>query len=152
MLQCRMMRGEFCDREAGATIAEPTLENETSNKSRRARRRPLESRRAFAITIHLLGSERSIASFDHLPMVRWISHRIVEEITAQRVNTRPFVHDNRFVDYAIAPVTASAIEKTKLIIRIPAATANPSVHIKRAPRYTITVSNLSLVLSANLIN
>src|SRR5438105_168638 len=152
MLQCRMMRGKFCDREAGASIAEPALENETSNKSRRTRRRPQESRRAFAITIHLLGSERGVASFDHLPMVRWISHRIVEEITAQRANARPFVHDDRFVNNSIAPVTASAIEKTKLIIRIPAAAANPSVHIKRAPRDTITVSKLSLVLSANLIN
>jgi len=85
-------------------------------------------------------------------MMRWISHRIVKEITAQRVDARPFVHDNRFVDNAIAPVTASAIEKTKLIIRIPAAAANPSVHIKRAPCDTITVSELSLVLSADLIN
>ena len=76
----------------------------------------------------------------------------MEEVAAQLLNSGTVVHDNRLVNDAIAPVSASAIEETKLIIRIPAAAANPSVQIERPPRDTIAIGKLRLVLPANLIN
>src|SRR5947207_5861975 len=105
-----MMRSKSGDRQAGATIAKSALEDETSNECGRACHRALQSRRVFALAIHLLCTQRRIAFFDHLPVMRWISHRIMEQIAAQRLDLRSFVHDDRFMDHAIAPVPEPAIE------------------------------------------
>ena len=152
MLQRRMMRGKFGYREAGPTVPKSAFEKETSNECCRARHRLLNSRGTLAITIHLLRSQRGIAFFDHLPMMRWISHRIMKQIAAERFNAHSFIHNNRFVDNTIAPATSLAIEEAKLIVRIPTATANPTVHIERTPRDPITIGKSGLILRTDEIN
>src|SRR5712664_2484648 len=152
MLQSGVTPRKVGDRKTGTAIAPATFQKKAAQKSSRSGQRGMPGRCAFAISQHLLCTQRCISLPDHLPVMIGVAHRVVQDIATNNSCARSLVHPDRFMDQAFTPASAPAIEKPKLIIRIPAATANPTAHVERASRHAISVQKHRVSTAAQRCN
>src|SRR5207247_9035650 len=89
--------------------------------------------------------ERGIAFLYHVLVMIDIAQRVVEEIAAESFNSRPMVHNDGLMNHAFTPASAPAIEKTQLIVRVPAASSNPASKVKRASGDEVTVREVRFI-------
>src|SRR6266571_5250573 len=135
-----MLSGKLRDCQAGKPITKAGLQNERTYKRQRSGQRDLQWRSSLAFIKHLARAQRRIPLANHALMVRNIARGVMKKISRKYFDARIIIHDDRFVNQPFAPASAVAIKQAKLIIRIPAAAFDPSIHIKGAPGNAISLS------------
>ena len=139
MFQSGMMPGNVRNSKTRPAVAKATLQNKTAQESGRSGESNPQAGSTLAVFQHLPRAEWRISLCYHLPVMVGIAHRVVQEITSQRVHPGSLIHGDGFVDNTITPTPARPIEKTKLIVGVPTATANPTTHVECAAGYAISV-------------
>src|SRR6266567_1330136 len=140
MLEKVMLSGKLRDCQARKPIPKAGLQNERTYKRQRSGQRDLQWRSALAFIEHLARAKRRVPLANHALMIRNIARGVVKKISRKYFDARIVIHDHRFVNQTFAPASAAAIKQAKLIVRIPAAAFDPSIHIKGAPGNAISLS------------
>lgn len=145
MFQKGMVRGEARDGESGEAIAKAAFEDETAHERRGSSESYLERGGAPSCLEHLSCSEGSVSLADHAVVVRSVAHTEVEHVASENLDAAARVHLDRFVNMRALPTPPRAAIQSELIIRIPAAAANPTTHVLGASRDSIAVGQMFLI-------
>lgn len=145
MFQKCVVSSKARDCESGQAVAEAALEDEAAREGGGRGESDFEGRRAASGLEHLARREWSISLADHTVVMRGVAHAEVQEVAAERLDASARVHLDGLVDVRARPAPFRAAVEAELIVRVPTAASNPSVHVARAARYPVAVGEARFV-------